>query len=63
LTSVAASANNKPPGTSHAFHVLPFTTSEYGSRRRVAVMFRAQAKALLRLREKCFLGRSLTRSG
>src|ERR1019366_10774292 len=37
------SASNKPPGTSHAFHVLPFTSSEYGSRGARAVMFRAQS--------------------
>jgi len=42
LTSVAASANSKPPGTSHAFQVLVFTASEYGSQSRSAVMFRAR---------------------
>src|ERR1017187_10239075 len=47
LTSVTASASNKPPGTSHAFHVLAFTSSEYGRRGRGTVMLRARAGALL----------------
>src|ERR1700734_3494580 len=44
FTRVAASANNRPPGTSHAFHVLPFTCSEYGRESCEAVMFRARGR-------------------
>jgi hypothetical protein len=63
LTSAATSANNKPPGKSHAFQVLAFTSSGYGRRGREAMMFRARASQFSVLGSQYLVEKLLPRTG